>query len=242
MADIPLVLQWGNLADGYAPASWQDFISQLEKIVTGYLPGEYKPVNYGSSTPAVEDQDRPWVRTNPDGTPDKTYVFYNGKWVNLHPVPASGNERRLWVGSEANLRSYDGGDGTADVPTSTTGAMWEVDTNFAARFPVGVGSFAASGDVAVTGTSTSTAISGEDKHTLLEAEMPAHTHNLTLYGGDGANNSTDKINTTDETDVMNAAFPTTSAGSGTAHNNLPPFYGVYFIKRTARIYNTPDDA
>lgn len=40
-----------------------------------------------------------------------------------------------------------------------------------------------------------------------------HTHTFPLYAGDGTNNSTNRINTTDETGMVNSAFATTSNGN-----------------------------
>jgi microcystin-dependent protein len=132
--------------------------------------------------------------------------------------------------------------------------MWEVDTEFEARFPVGVGAFVASGAVAVLGKTTSTAIAGEDQHKLTLPELAAHTHNVAIkvfgHGGEDGDRSAADGGTTSNTVTNNTTvFPTStldpdldasavSAGGDIAHNNLPPFYGVYFIKRTIRVYYT----
>ena len=139
----------------------------------------------------------------------------------------------MFVGTTTDLLSYDGGDGTA-VAGDTFGPMWMVDTLFDARFPVGVGTFAASGAVAVKGTATATSIVGEDQHTLTIPEMPAHTHNFfPLVTADANNGGANGVQY-----GATANVATSSTGDGTSHNNLPPFYGVYFIKRTDRIYYT----
>ena len=115
-----------------------------------------------------------------------------------------------------------------------------VDTLLDARFPVGVGAFAASGSVAVLGTATSTSIVGEDKHTLTVPETPKHTHSMTWDSNDTSGG--DQLNTLyygPEANIPNNMIKNTGeTGGDVAHNNLPPFYGVYFIKRTSRIYYT----
>jgi hypothetical protein len=48
----------------------------------------------------------------------------------------------IWKGTEAALWAYQGGDGTdpaSVAPTDFTGAMWQVDTDFEFRFPLGIG-------------------------------------------------------------------------------------------------------
>ena len=132
--------------------------------------------------------------------------------------------------------------------------MWEVDTEFEARFPVGVGAFVASGAVAVMGKATSTAIVGEDQHKLTIPELAAHTHDVAIkvfgHGGEDGDRSAADGGTTSNTVTNNTTiFPSStidpdldakavSVGGDIAHNNLPPFYGVYFIKRTIRVYYT----
>lgn len=76
---------------------------------------------------------------------------------------------------------------------------------------------------------------GESMHTLIEYEMPAHSHaNTNVYvnaAGDG-------------TSIMTAAggsygtafdyvYNTSSVGGGGTHNNMPPFLSVYMWERTA---------
>jgi hypothetical protein len=184
----------------------------------------------------LNNQVYPWL--DADGN---WWVYQGGFWARKHPVDANGDERRIYIGTTTNLLSYDGGDGTPYAGNIYAGAMWEVDTNFAARFPVGVGTFAASGAVAVQGTTTSTAVAGEDQHTLNVSEIPSHNHqtidqyyNLTQRGSA----DTTAFSPDNRGEGTANILATTTAGGGAAHNNLPPFYGVYFIKRTARVYYT----
>ena len=93
MTNIEVVNQYGNVAEGSKFPTWQDFVTWLEKNHSSYMPGNYSLYNFGNTVPAVEDQDRPWLRTNADGSPDRLYVYFNGKWVAPHPVPASDSER-----------------------------------------------------------------------------------------------------------------------------------------------------
>ena len=88
------------------------------------------------------------------------------------------------------------------------------------KFIVGAGSTYNSGD---TGGATT--------HTLTTAEMPAHTHSTGLpvvSGGDayGAGDgwASDRYSTSSGTSG--------STGSGNAHNNLPPYYALVYIKKS----------
>jgi hypothetical protein len=220
-----------SLPVGYCPLNYQtlanDIISGTQATFNSSIGNSF--FNFGSSTPALNNQVYPWL--DEDGN---WWVFNGGYWNRKHPVSITSSERRIFIGTTNDLLSYDGGDGTSNPPTNYTGAMWEVDTNFQARFPVGAGTFAASGVVTVGGTTTSTAVAGEDKHTLTIPEMPSHTHSFfPLVTADANNGGANGVQY-----GTTASVATTSTGGDAAHNNLPPFYGVYFIKRTARVYYT----
>ena len=232
-----------NFPLNYCPPNYQQFandiISGTQATFLSAIGNSF--FNYGATTPAINNQIFPWLDT--DGN---WWIFNGGFWSRKNPSPAEGEERRIYVGTTTSLQSYDGGDGTPYSGNIYTGAMWEVDTAFDARFPVGAGTFAASGAVSVNGTTTSTAVAGEDQHTLVTGEMPQHNHVLDVDGkpavfwdnfvqeAGGDSNPSYSFNT----GVPKTANSTATSGGGAAHNNLPPFYGVYFIKRTGRIYYT----
>lgn len=219
-----------SLPANYCPASYQklanDIIGGTQATFNSTIGNSF--FNFGPTYPAINNQIFPWL--DQDGN---WWIYDQSLWTRKNPVAAGGFDRRIFVGTTTDLLSYDGGDGTATA-TTTTGPMWEVDTLFDARFPVGAGAFAASGAVAVLGTATSTSIVGEDQHTLTVPEIPAHTHNFFPLVTADANNG--GANGVQYGTTANVA--TSSTGGGAAHNNLPPFYGVYFIKRTSRVYYT----
>jgi len=227
-----------SLPVGYCPTNYQ----QLANDIIGGTQANFNSAigntffNFGPTTPALNNQIYPWLDNN-----GFWWVFQGGYWSRQNPVTASGNERRIFVGTSTDVLSYDGGDGTVYSGNPYAGSMWEIDSSFDARFPVGVGTFAASGAVSVQGTTTSTAVVGEDKHTLVTAEIPSHTHqildqyvNLVQRG----TADTGVFSGTNRSEGTANLLPTTSSGGSSAHNNLPPFYGVYFIKRTGRVYYT----
>ena len=219
-----------SLPANYCPASYQklanDIIGGTQATFNSTIGNSF--FNFGPTYPAINNQIFPWL--DQDGN---WWIYDQSLWTRKNPVAAGGFDRRIFVGTTTDLLSYDGGDGTATA-TTTTGPMWMVDTLFDARFPVGAGAFAASGAVVVLGTATSTSIVGEDQHTLTVPEIPAHTHNFFPLVTADANNG--GANGVQYGTTANVA--TSSTGGGAAHNNLPPFYGVYFIKRTSRVYYT----
>jgi hypothetical protein len=253
-SNAPIIHTWGQLPPDYAPADWNDLVQQIAKLLSSTLSGSYNTFNWGSSTPAPEDQNKPWVRQNVDGSPDGVYMYFNGVWCRPHEIPASSASKMLWEGSTVDILSYDGGDGTADAPTAFTGAMWEIDTTFEDRIPIGVknpgGLVTAVAGVA--GTTTPTISIGTNN-------VPRHRHELTVED-DGQAESTGDLYDADSTGSLDvdagqgAATSFWNDGSNRANVGytryygkttpdaitipLPPIIGTYFIKRTARVYRT----
>ena len=230
MANLTLItLTAPSLPYNYCPSNYQqlanDIIGGTQATFNSAIGNSF--FNFGPTVPALNNQVYPWLDEN-----GNWWVFNNGYWTRQNPVAPVSSERRIYVGNTTDLQTYDGGN--TNTPSSWSGPMWEVDTEFEARFPVGAGAFAASGAVVVQGKVTSTAVAGEDKHTLTVPEMPAHTHNFfPLVTADANNGGANGVQY-----GATANVATSSTGDGAAHNNLPPFYGVYFIKRTARVYYT----
>lgn len=68
---------------------------------------------------------------------------------------------------------------------------------------------------------------GEKTHVLLTAELAAHSHGLTVYGG-GGSGSVNPASTV-VTSANASSTGTGSAGSDTAHNNMPPYAVANYI-------------
>jgi len=201
--------------------------------------------NYGTSTPTIDQQALPWYRLNPDGTPDKWYVYLNGYWIAPNPVPVSSPIREFYDGSLSSLATYDGGEGTfitntdgtitpSIAVTSTTGPMWQPVVNLQGRFPLGVSNTASTtpSDTFTLGQS-----GGEIQHTLTSSEqgtlsLSVGTNQPVTPGGStgifslNINGTTVSAGSPGGTAAINAAANPTSL--------MNPYYVGYWITRTAR--------
>lgn len=71
-------------------------------------------------------------------------------------------------------------------------------------------------------------VHGSETHTLTTAELPAHTHTISTYGGGGSNGL---VSSGDSSAGAGPAAATGSNGSDTAHNNVQPtMFMAYIIK------------
>jgi len=241
-----VVLTAGQLPAGYCWASPQQYLNDIVSVITAALTGNFSGINFGTDTPAPEDQDKPWFRLNADGSPDRWYVFM-GQWISPHPIPPSGQQVIIWKDTESALWSYDGGDGkdpTSNPPTAVSGAMWVRDTDFGSddgtkcfRFPVGAGK-----NPTAYETNPATSIQpgdegGDERVVQTLDQLVPHYHpckkdNIGVSGG-----GTPVLQ--DDTSLSVAIGNTeNSIGAGDSANNMPPYRGVIFAKRSSRIYLT----
>lgn len=221
-----------SVPSGFCFTTWQESWVYLVSLLRGSLGTTAGFINYGPDTPSADSRDKPWFRTDDQYSPIRWYSYHHGLgvWVSkFYPDP---NDQRRWpyTGSLASVDTLDGG--TAGVATVTSGPFWEVDTAMEHRFLVGVGTFPDSSttvDVNETG--------GSDEVVLTEAGIPIHDHGLPgasipYYTTPGT--GIDLITRGDNPNTAASAITDHSYGDGEGHNNLPPYYGVYWIKRTVR--------
>ena len=183
-----------------------------------------------SSQPGIDDIDKLWY----DPDVGRIYSYTGGAWVSPHPSAPSGQERRWFAGTTTELETYDGG--AAGAVGTNAGPMWEVDTAFAGRSPMGPGLIPDTSTTLLVNTNT-----GEGKHVIAAGELPAHSHTINGYaahvpassGGDprftfggplGASNITANVGSTN-----------TSTAPTDSTSIVHPVRGLYCIQRTARV-------
>ena len=221
-------------------AMWVDGVSQMTGTV---LDGSLKYI-ISETAPGADDQDKLWIKLS-GGAPVRQYVYYNGAWVWPHALPPSDSRLQIYKGSSANIDTLDGG--SAGAVGSATGPFWEIDTDLSGKFPLGVGTLP-SGTAVDSGTT-----GGSETVTLTSDQLPDHEHLGKAYyrseqssGGpsdpSGLGDTTEHESgghTASTSNNWNVAGVQTTSTVGTtdqAHTNMPPYYGVFFLKRTARQY------
>jgi hypothetical protein len=243
MSSFEIDLSVGRFPIGYCWQGPQQYADDLIALMSATLPDGATGIIVSSSIPGPSDQDKAWLRLNNDGTPDKLYKF-QGAWIALNPTPAGGQERRIWTGTNdaGGLWSYDGGDGSDPgtvAPTATTGSMWQVDTNFNFAIPMGVGTSPNTYDGNPATVLGLAGTLGEERHVLLNREIPKHTHQIGVdnVNQSGAANNVNQVHSEPGAPIAMTSEDGTVGGlRGESHQNLPPVVGVYFIKRTARTH------
>lgn len=219
-----------SVPTGYCPANLQEAWPFLVSLLLAELAGSNSTFNFGPTTPAPDDQDKPWFRTNTDGTPDRLYVFSNGYWISKHPIPAGA----VWMyeGLEATIETFDGGE--AGVVTATSGPMWEKVDEMDGRFPIGPGTV---GSTLIGVNDTG----GTHEHTLDMENIPKHSHAIDgrPYVGTGNVTPVKVIIDDDYNPAVTNSQNTGDAGGqsdGTAKviSHLNPYRGIFFIRKTSR--------
>jgi hypothetical protein len=237
----------GSLPTGFCIESAQQFYNEMFALGRAQLPIGLPDIVLGSGEPDVTERSKLWGRYRAStGAFDKWYKFVNGQWVSEHPLTPIGNDRRIWMGIASQLDAYDGGD--SQMLNDAAGPMWEIDTAFAGRMPIGVGTLASSGTVIAKGDT-----GGSDQTQILRANLPDEQLDVAIPiighsdAGDivGDENGTEPVSGSgtivDESsdsfeNRYNPVGLTEALGDGTKMTTISPYIGVYMIKRTSRKY------
>lgn len=198
-------------------------------VIAQYLRAVFSgsEVNTGSSTPAAEDRTKPWLRSNSDGTDDGVWTFYNGFWVQKHPMAVG--SVIMYEGASTTIETFDGGE--AGAITNITGPFWEEVTEMRARSPFHPGTLP-SGTIVNVGDNI-----GEEQHVMTLAELIEHSHVIKSFSsgaidGDGGH----ILNEPDPgVDVDHSTEPEGDSPPD-GINVIHPSRGIFLIRRTARLY------
>lgn len=252
---IPIQVQVGNLPNGFCPTgngAYQQMLNAFMQATLWTLPGNFNGVNFGPTKPGPDDTDKPWFRLNLDGTPDRWYWYFNGQWVSPHPIlPGNGVSGPiiLWDGALPDFTIFDGGNG--NPVAYADGPMWEEVTKAQGRSPIHPGQY----DVPhASHNYTVQEQTGQENHELILGEIPAHTHFRDQSGVfEGVQCQTPPAGgfqpgTLVGPGVQSGLFRDTGFAGGvggtpdgstpattTPHNTVHPVYGVYLLRRTARV-------
>lgn len=257
---------WGNLPTDYCFSTLEAYKNDIFNLLEGTV--DVTGIVIGPNTPDVSDQDKIWIKTDAAGRPVGIFLFL-GSWIWPNPRAPSSQERMIWAGAEADLWAYDGGDGTdpgSSPPTLTTGAMWQVDTAFDFRIPMGAGTSPNTYDGNPATVLNQGDTTGNERVILSDDEI-AHRHvtgrfqsDATSYtfflvdntlsdigladrnpGADGTSTPGAKVNadiSAQSGDYCVTGEVKESTITRKAHQNLPPVIGVFFGKRTSRKFYT----
>lgn len=236
-SNAPVTFLFSGLPSPYCFTTPEKLALDITAGLYGYLPGNYSTFIDSESEPSASDRDKLWFKREVGGAPTgRLYAYYNGNWVMPNPEAAGGYARRIFRGTPEQIWAYDGGDGTdpaINPPTSAAGAMWVIDTDFGGRFPIGVGTVQPSGTVVAQGDT-----GGADQHTLTVDEMPEHNHPPLVSGHNFCTYTPDNTGVNDGNlgnDFIGAAT-TGNTGGSDPHSILNPYLGVYFIRRSNRVF------
>lgn len=225
----------GTLASGFCPSDYQDMLNGFSAKQSVVFPESFTGITTSSTKPT--DTSKAWLQLDTLGRPLRLYYFAQGAWLSQHPQITG--ETIIWTAALPDFTTFDGG--SAGVVSAISGPMWEEVTALRARFPLGAGT-STLGTVYTQGAS-----SGEEKNTLDITNVPSHTHTVdglvnTSTGGGFQTIAVAKIVSPDPESPTKQTQATggdaTAPHATVAHNNMPLYYVVHFLRRTNRLFYT----
>lgn len=229
-----------TLPSGFCPADLQSMLNGFSAYQSVTIPVSQGNLIVQATTPT--DTTATWLQLDSLGRPVRVYYFASGAWLSKHPLEPGITV--IWTTALPNLNTFDGGD--ANVISAISGPMWEVVLS--AKFPLGAGTLPSGAVVAVGATG------GEETHTLVAAEIPAHTHFIAStdsLANDDAVTATDQVarqkqlggdsgnyklikSAVDASLGKSSSFGGDGTGVTTGHQNMPQYQAVHFLRRSAR--------
>lgn len=241
-SNIELPLQMPTVEEGFCNnLTGEDWVQVLfNKIAQGVAilnagSGAGTIILNQESAPSAEQRDFLWFK------PSTGLIFSwdsgGGAWTSPNRSPAGGSERRFFEGVDTEIWAYDGGDGSnpsVTPPAANVGAMWEIDTNYAGRSPMGPGAIASANPAKNLALSENF---GDGAHTITIQELPAHTHppadDYGSFAGFVSPGEPSTVEATGGTEIERM-LQTGATGGDEAMPIVHPCRGIYVIKRTAR--------
>lgn len=240
MNELVLPVDAGTLPQGACPTNYQSLLDLFAQFMSVTFPSSFTGVIVSAAQPT--DTSRAWVQLDSNGRFIRLYTFAQGHWLAPHPLVSG--FIMIWPFALPDFTTFDGGNSNPAGPQS--GPMWQQAADSAGNlimapgFPLGAGALA-SGAVINPGS-----VGGEESHSLTTPEMPPHTHEMSQFGKASATGNTTGVAQGLVSYGVGAVGPITTlpdsaGGTGatpvvTPHNNMPPYYGVYFLQRTSRLF------
>jgi hypothetical protein len=220
--------QFGNPDPNANPTSVADLVTLLNSLslaeaVSG---GPFTPYVISSTTPAVGDQDKAWLKTDGNGRPLGLFLFYSGNW------------RKFYSGNPSELRMFRG-DPTAFFDNSGLGIIgsdwdgWAIcngnngTDNWSDQFPVfgrmdntPISGYNAGWQTNVTGGATKSG--GSSTYAIKNTDLPNMKVQLTGDEIVTTNNNTPKtgvVTGKTDTSIVNTI---TLANFGSDPSGTPP--------------------
>ena len=240
MPNLPIVAP--TVPEGFCNTLGPDWVQQVINLMSQAV-----AVFDGVGTIVLdqEDQPSPEQRAFLWHEPSTGRIYHwdstSGAWISPNPEEASGDARRWWSGDLTTLQTYDGGE--IGAVGTNSGPMWEEDTAFAGRSPMGPGAIPTSNPAKTLAVNEDY---GEGAHTQNAQEVGPHTHPLDSEASITDGDNIKIVNTggggpglmigltgsaTDDLTVLANKYTTTQQAMSVLH----PIRGLFCIKRTIRV-------
>ena len=171
LTPISSVVSLPKLPFGACPSTVPELVDSLFRNLMFSLQTDLNPgfVVVGETVPSVGQRWSPWLRTNGDAL-DGLYTWSGEMrgWVRPNPWPTG--SRILIECSKEELKTVDGGD--IYTPGPASGPMWEIDSEYDGKTPVGPDA-----EDYLAGEN-----GGKGSEVLAANMMPKHQHYMTGKG------------------------------------------------------------
>lgn len=89
-----------GLIEGKCFTSWEEFLSELPKMLIVEIPTGITNVTVGNAQPSSSELDHLWVKTDGAGSFIGLFIYATGSWRQIYPVP---NQIFLMYGDSSNI-------------------------------------------------------------------------------------------------------------------------------------------